>query len=1169
VQNIKTNLAVRIFFSILLLVLIDSAQNASGAPAPGDSVLLTVEGKVEASAAGSVDWLPANTNQTLHVGDRLRTGLHSRAIVRLSNLTDLRVNQLTTLQIRSPSGADKQAALDLENGAAYFFSRERPTEMEFRTPLASGAIRGTEFNLVVADNGRSEVTLIDGEVALTNQNGGINLVSGEQGIVEPGQAPRKTAVINAVNIIQWCLYYPAVLNTDELKLTATETQTLASSLDAYKSGDLLAALADYPTNRTAVSDPEKIYYAELLLSAGQVDEAESQIGPVKSPLADALREVIAAVKFQKFPSTLDPGYSTCLLADSYYLQSQSQLEAALAAACAAADKSPGFGFAWERLAELEFSFGHTSAALQALGQSLQFSPRNAEALALKGFLLAAQNKSALARVFFDQAIAADGALGNAWLGRGLARIHQGDSDGGLKDLQVAATLEPNRSLLRSYLGKAFANNFDDARAEKELRLAKKLDPNDPTTWLYLALLEQQQNKINDAIGDLQNSQSRNDNRTLFRSKFLLDQDRAVGSVNLASIYRDAGMSDVSVREAASAVNQDYVNAPAHLFLSDAYNDLRDPTQFNLRYETVWFNELLLANMLAPVGGGRLSQDVSQQEYSKLFQQDGLDLASSTDVRSDGMYHEQTSQFGTYGNTAYALDLDYHHNDGIRPNNGLDDIEWDTTVKQQITPVDTALLLVQYQNYHSGDNFQYYNPTNARPNYKFDEYQQPILVGGWDHIWSPGIRTLLLVSRLTDEQFFSDKAAPQYVLGEDPTGAINSVNTADAFDVNYHNTFDIYSAELNQICEWDRVTLSFGARYQAGTFQTQDMLTNPVDLLNNPPTSVPSLLLPPAENSVSENFERVTGYGYLTVEPLQRLWLTAGLAYDQAKYPDNYRQPPVTSGQAERSQLGPKAALVWSPVPQATLRGVYTRSLGGVSLDESYRLEPTELAGFPQAFRSLISESIVGSVSAPSFETLGLALDLKLGPRTFAGIQVEQLKSTVNRDDGVFAFPDGGIPAVSASTPEHLNYLERTLSVSLNQLVGRELVLGTSYGITRSRLHDVLSDIPVAIFSSADQTEQSTLQQAEGYVQLNHPSGFFARAEIHWYGQANSGWSPAEPGDHFFQYNLFAGDYFAHRRAELEVGILNLTGGSYNLNSLTSYQGLPESRVFEAKLNFVF
>ncbi|HXR04477.1 MAG TPA: hypothetical protein VN836_07200, partial [Verrucomicrobiae bacterium] len=63
--------------------------------------------------------------------------------------------------------------------------------------------------------------------------------------------------------------------------------------------------------------------------------------------------------------------------------------------------------------------------------------------------------------------------------------------------------------------------------------------------------------------------------------------------------------------------------------------------------------------------------------------------------------------------------------------------------------------------------------------------------------------------------------------------------------------------------------------------------------------------------------------------------------------------------------------------------------------------------------------------------------------------------------------------------------------------------------------------------------------------------------------------PAEPGDHFFQPNLFAGYYFMHRRAELLLGLLNLTGENYKLNPLTPYQELPRCRVVEARLNFLF
>src|SRR5262249_8933041 len=145
---------------------------------------------------------------------------------------------------------------------------------------------------------------------------------------------------------------------------------------------------------------------------------------------------------------------------------------------------------------------------------------------------------------------------------------------------------------------------DNRRAENELGLAKRLDPNDPTAWLYGALVDQQQNQINPAVRDLEESKRLNDNERLFRSKLLLDEDRAVRGANLAGVYQDTGilnwnkgvaMSDWSVREASRAVSDDYANFSAHQFLANSYDAFRDPRQINLRYETPWFSELLMAN----------------------------------------------------------------------------------------------------------------------------------------------------------------------------------------------------------------------------------------------------------------------------------------------------------------------------------------------------------------------------------------------------------------------------------------------------------------------------------------------------------------------------------------------------------------------------------------------
>ncbi|HEY2952050.1 MAG TPA: TonB-dependent receptor, partial [Verrucomicrobiae bacterium] len=740
---------------------------------------------------------------------------------------------------------------------------------------------------------------------------------------------------------------------------------------------------------------------------------------------------------------------------------------------------------------------------------------------------------------------------------------------GLLDLQTAATLEPQRALLRSYLGKGYEQNRDAALAARELDLAARLDPKDPTPWLYRALLERGENRINSAVSNLERSLELNDNRSLYRSQFLLDQDRAVRSSSLANLYQSAGMTDVSVREAARAVSQDYANYSAHLFLSESFDALRDPTRFNLRYETPWFSELLLANLLSPVGGTPLSQSVSQQEYSRLFERDRVGLSSSTEYRSDGQVRELASQFGNIGNAAWAFDLDYQHNDGVRPNNDLDRIECYTTVKQQLTPQDSVLLLAKYQDYHSGDNFQYFNPAGASANFRFDEFQKPIVLGGYHREWTPGVHTLLLGGLLQNEQHFSDRGVPVNLIAT--SGPALFVPGAPRHDITYENRFEAGTAELNQIFQNDRHTLVLGGRYQRGHVRTSNQLQ-----ANGPADSV----LPDINDTTDEVFERATGYAYYSLRIAEPLVLLGGLAYDRVRYPDNFRNPPVTPGVAERDRFGPKAALTWTPAKELTARAAYSRSLGGVTLDQSYRLEPTQLAGFVQTYRSLIPESLAGSVSAPAFETYGLALDFKLGARTYLGLEGERLGSDVTRQSGV-RLVDAGVlptpPSVVASTPERLDFLEHSAVVTLNQLVSDEWSFGLRYRFTRAELQTTLLEVPVTALASADHSEESDLHQAGLFALFNHPGGFFARGELDWYHQRNQSTTfkgssfvtGPLPGDEFYQFNLFAGYRFPRQRGDVTLGLLNLTGQDYRLSPLNFYSELPRERVFYARLRFRF
>jgi outer membrane receptor protein involved in Fe transport len=99
--------------------------------------------------------------------------------------------------------------------------------------------------------------------------------------------------------------------------------------------------------------------------------------------------------------------------------------------------------------------------------------------------------------------------------------------------------------------------------------------------------------------------------------------------------------------------------------------------------------------------------------------------------------------------------------------------------------------------------------------------------------------------------------------------------------------------------------------------------------------------------------------------------------------------------------------------------------------------------------------------------------------------------------------------------------------------------------------------------------EGVLQQLSLLAIFNHPLGFFAEGESVWYGQSNSGYLSTEPGDNFWQFNAFAGYRFPKRRAELMIGLLNITDQNYRLNPLNIYDELPRERTFLLRVRFNF
>lgn len=1146
----------------VLTVLPDAVhgQTNGGSPAASElAVLVSFEGTIEVADYGSQKWSAGQTNQVLFAGQSLRTGRNSRATVRMADLSVLRVSERTRIDFLPGKEAGEKAVLSFKSGSAYFLNRARPADVRFETPVVMGAIRGTEFNTDVAEDGRTLVTLLDGAVTLQNAQGAVDLAGGEQGEVKLGQAPTKTAVLNAVNVIQWSLYYPGVLDLNELNFTQEETSRLQTAIARYQQGDLVAALHAWPETRAPNSDHERIFRAALLLSAGEVAESAALLDRLSepSPLASALRKLVAAVKGEEISDRSPPATATGWLAESYYLQARHQFGEALHAARAAVKQDPRFGFAWVKLAELEFGSGNAAGAEQALDQALMLAPRNAQALALKGFALAARDQTQQAAAAFDEAIQVDGALANAWLGRGLCRFREGRTDEGRRDLETAAALEPNRSDLRSYLGKGWFEQNDLVHAEKELRLAKQLDPKDPTPWFYSALMHQSSGRVNEAINELERARDLNQNRMVYRSQQMLDQDQAVRRANLARIYQDAGMREVSVRAASESVNNDYGNYSSHLFLSDSYDALRDPKQINLRYETPWLSELLMANLLAPVGAGTFSQTVSHQEYSRLFETKRPSFFSETEYGTRGDWRENASLALTLDQTGIALSGGYLSLNGYRPNDDVRARDISLQVKQQVTEQDSLYFQLQRYDYESGDVRQYYDPAMASRTLRVAEEQDPTLYLGYHHEWSPGIKTLLLAGRLQDELTQKDPAAPVLITTKRRTGEIYLVNQRPA-GLDWESELEAYTAELQQIFQRSIHTVIVGARYQTGDLETQSLLLRDGTAISQ---------------RVNNDLARAEGYAYYVLHPFEPLRLTAGLSYDHLEYPENSEIPPLRSGDRETSKWSPKAGIEWNPFKETTLRSAYTRSLGGVFYDTSVRLEPTQVAGFNQAFRSVLPESIAGLVPGTEFETWGAGLDQALPTRTYITVLAELLQSTGDRTAGTLDAFGPALLNVPSGVRQSLDFKEKTLGVSVNQLLGEYVALGATYRLSRAELEDRIPAVPLDQSSNfsmtANREVEATLHQLDLYSLVNFPFGLFSRLDALWSSQSNSGYSQTLSGSDFWQLNLFVGYRFPRRHAEVRVGLLNATDQEYRLNPLNLYQELPHDRmaVLNFKLNF--
>ena len=356
--------------------------------------------------------------------------------------------------------------------------------------------------------------------------------------------------------------------------------------------------------RPGRSAAAQTYRAALLLQVGRAAEANAALDAAlaadpESSDALALRAVIGVVQNEREQALADarkavelaPSSAAAKTALSLAQQATFDIEGARATMLQAVAEQPDDALAWARLSELWLMAGFRDRSREAADRAASLAPDLDRVQTVRGFADLVEFRTDHRRrprsSARSRSIPADPL---PRFGLGLAQIRDGSLEQGRRNLELAVGLDSSNALLRTYLGRAYFEERREELSADQYALAKELDPLDPTAYLYDAIRLQTINRPVEALRQLDKSIELNDNRAVYRSRLLLDSDRAARGASLSRIYQDLDFLNTGVREATNSLTLDPTNPSAHRFLADIYAGTR-------RTEVSRVSELLQSQLL--------------------------------------------------------------------------------------------------------------------------------------------------------------------------------------------------------------------------------------------------------------------------------------------------------------------------------------------------------------------------------------------------------------------------------------------------------------------------------------------------------------------------------------------------------------------------------------------
>ena len=924
------------------------------------AVVTSAQGGVYIQRTGKTVWEAIKVSEKCYPGDSIRVEENARAALMFKNDSTLRIDQNSHLTFQPME--EMTVIMRLFRGAACFFSRF-PRSLKIFTPHMNGTVKGTEFVIRVDADG-TQLTLFEGQVLAENEKGELLVAGGQSVVAKKGQAPALVTIVKPRDAVQWALYYPVIQDFQPADFPgeAGWQGRARTSVEAWRRGDTAGAsealkgLAD-----EGIADGRYLLYrASLALAVGRVDEASAYLDRTlradpKNANAHALQSVIATTQNDKAAAldlaakavSLDSRSSAARMAQSYARQARFDINGAMESTREAVRLSPSDAHARARLAELWLSQGRLDRALDEAQRAATINPDLGRTQTVLGFAYLTQVKVAESRAAFEKAIALDSADPLARLGLGLAKIRKGDLAAGRQEIEIAASLDVNSSLIRSYLGKAYYEEKRDSLSASQFAAAKQLDPMDPTPWFYDAILKQSVNRPVEALEDIQKSIELNDNRAVYRSKLLLDQDLAARSASQGRIFNTLGFQQLGLVEGWKGLNRDPMDFSSHRLLADSY--AAQP-----RHQIARTSELLQAQLLQPINinpvqpqmaesklriyEGSGPSNLSQNEFNPLFNRNGANLQASGVAGQRGTYGDEVTVSGVYDWFSVSAGQFYYRTDGFRSNNDQEKEIYN--VFMQATPYYRTSIQaeVRYNDTDHGDLPNRVDPDNYGRNFRQTELVKTARLG-LHHSFAPG----------------SDLIG-NFMYGNGKY--LTNLSEPDAYTVADDWKDEGWMGELQHIFRADRFRLVTGGGHT--DVKKKQFLEFTLFTPESPPMVFPSTSDPDVRHT---NFH---AYSY-TNFPRSMTW-TLGASADFYKSLDT-----------DREQVNPKIGLTWEIIPSTTVRAAAFRVLNR-TLITSQTVEPTQVAGFNQFF---------DDGNGTDSWRYGIAVDQKFTRSIFGGVELSK------------------------------------------------------------------------------------------------------------------------------------------------------------------------------------